>query len=488
MFSSNFALLLDSTWITIYLVFCSSFLSIILGTILGLCLYLTAPGRAWANRVLNPVLGFVVNFGRSIPFIILMVALIPFTRFIVGTSIGNNAAIVPLTIAAIPFFARIAESAFKQVGADLLEAGKALGLTPWQTVWKVVLPEAKQVLLEGATLTIVTLIGYSAIVGAVGGGGLGNVAILYGYQRFDVAIMLYTIIILFVLVQLVQWVGDFSSRNRTLKLWVPVSVILIVGSLLQIFGGGFEAKDTLKIGIVSGPQEEVMAVANQVAERDYGIHLKIVEFNDYVLPNEALNTGEIDANIFQHVPYLNSQIKARGFKLSPLTKTFTYPMGFFSTKIKRINQLPYGAEAAVPNDPSNEGRALLLLQSAHLIKLKPGVGLLPSLRDITVNPKGLKFEELDAADIPRALPDVELAGITNDYVTAAHLSLNQALLKEGSNSPYANIVAVQTSRLRDPKLQPLIAIMHSPEVVAETKKLFPNGAAVPAWKIEQSQP
>lgn len=481
MFSNNLQLLLESTWATLYMVFCSSVLSIFFGTGVGLCLYLTRQGAVWQNCVLNSILGFIVNFGRSIPFIILMVALIPFTRLLVGTSIGNNAAIVPLTIGAIPFYARIAESAFKQVGRDLLEAGQAMGLTARQTIFKIVLPESKYRLLEGVTLTFITLIAYSAIVGAIGGGGLGEVAILYGYQRFDVSIMIYTILILFVLVQLVQWLGDYASKRRSVILWMIISLPLLIGSSLQIFEENFVTTNTIRVGIIGGINDQVLAVANQVAEQKYGIHLKVIDFNDYVLPNEALNNGEIDANIFQHIPYLDAQVKAHGYKISPLTKTFIYPMGFFSDKITNINQLPYGALIALPNDPSNEGRALLLLQASNLIKLKPGVGLLPALNDITLNPKNLKFKELDAADVPRALPDVTMGAVTNDYAVVAHLSLEKAILKEGPDSPYGNIVAVQTSRLNDPKLQPLIAIMHSKEVVAEAEKLFPNGAAIPAW-------
>lgn len=481
MFSTNLQLLLTSIWGTLYMVFCASVLSILFGILVGLCLYLTQPGQFWQNRVIHQSLGFIVNFGRSIPFIILMVALIPFTRLLVGTSIGNNAAIVPLTIGAIPFYARIAETAFKGIGSDLLEAGKAMGLTPWQTICKIILPESKHRLLEGVTLTVITLIAYSAIVGAIGGGGLGQVAILYGYQRFDIPVMLETILILFVMVQLVQWLGAWSSKHRTLLLWTIVAIPLLAGSLFEMFGTNFSAANTIKIGIIGGPNDEVLAVANQVAEKEYGIHLQIIDFNDYILPNEALNEGEIDANIFQHIPYLDAQIKAHGYKISPLTKTFVYPLGFFSDKISNISQLPYGALIAVPNDPSNEGRALLLLQASGLITLKPGVGLLPDLQDIISNPKNLKFKELDAADIPRALPDVVMGAVTNDYASAAHLSLNKAILKEGSDSPYGNIVAVQTSRLNDPKLQPLIAIMHSPQVVAEAEKLFPNGAAIPAW-------
>lgn len=475
-------LLLSSTWDTLYMVFIASALSILLGLGVGLLLYISAKDGLWQHKNLHRILSLIVNVGRSIPFVILMIALIPITRFIIGTSIGTNASIIPLTVAAIPFYARIAESAFKQVAPGLLEAAKAMGLTPWQTVFKVIVPESKVSLLEGATLTIIALIAYSSIVGMIGGGGLGDVAIRYGYQRFDVAMMLATIVILVVMVQLVQWLGDLSSKKRTLWFWGLVAFPLLLGSLGQAFSNEINDKShTITVGIVAGPMEQVMQVAQQVAAQDYGVKLKIIVFNDYVLPNQALNSGEIDANIFQHQPYLDAQTKAHGYHISALTKTFVYPMGFYSTKISSLSQLPYGASVAIPNDPSNEGRALDLLQSAGLIQLNPSAGLFATPQDIISNPKHLQFKELDAADVPRALQDVTMGAITNDYIALAHFTVNQALIHEGPNVPYANIVAVQTSRLHDPKLQVLIPIMHSPEVLKETNSLFPNGAAIPAW-------
>lgn len=481
--STALQLLLSSTWDTLYMVFSASVLSIFIGLALGLVLYISAPNGVWTHNALNRILGFIVNVGRSIPFVILMIALIPITRFFVGTSIGTNASIIPLTVAAIPFYARIAESAFKQVAPGLIEAGNAMGLTPWQIIIKVVVPESKGVLLEGATLTIIALIAYSSIVGMIGGGGLGDVAIRYGYQRFDLTMMFLTIVILVVLVQFVQWVGDLSARRRTLFFWVLVALPLFLGAIGQNFIGNAHSKaNTITIGIVSGPMEQIMDTAQQVAQEQYGVHLKIITFNDYVLPNQALNSGEIDANLFQHQPYLDAQIKAHGYHLSALTKTFVYPMGYYSLKINSLNQLPYGAVVAIPNDPSNEGRALNLLAKASLIQLAPSAGLFATPQDIVQNPKHLQFKELDAADVPRALQDVSMGAITNDYVALAHFTVNQALIHEGPEVPYANIVTVQTSRLNDPKLQVLIPIMHSPDVVKETNILFPNGAAIPAWQ------
>lgn len=477
--------LLISTWQTIYMVFCASVLSIFVGLNLGILLLVTQKEGAWEQPWVYRILSFIVNLGRSIPFIVLMVALIPITRFLVGTSIGTNASIVPLTIAAIPFYARIAESAFKQVEKGLIEAAHAMGVTPWQLIFKVILPESLVPLLEGATLTIIALVSYSGVVGVIGGGGLGDVAIRYGYQRFDVAVMLITIVLLVILVQAVQWVGDFSSKHRTLKWWGLIVVILALGSGYQIAASQhwIGNKNVIRVGITSGPEEQVMQVATFVAQNQYGITIKTVVFDDYVLPNEALATGQIDANIFQHIPYLDTQIAAHGYKIKPIGKTFVYPMGFYSVKIHSISALPYGALVAVPNDPSNEGRALLLLAQKGLIKLDPKAGLLATPINITANPKHLHFKELDAADIPRALPDVTMGALTNDYVGAAHFTVNQALIKEGPNAPYANIIVVQDSRAKDPLLQKLVLIMHSKPVLDETLKLFPNGAAIPAWSV-----
>jgi D-methionine transport system permease protein len=215
-----FALLADATSQTLYMVGVSTLLGTLFGLPLGVLLAVTGRGELLPHPLFNRVAGAVVNATRSTPFIILVVAIIPFTRLIAGTSIGTSAAIVPLTVAAIPFIARLIEGAVREVDRGLIEAAEAMGATPLQIVRKVLLPEALPGIVLGLTLAVVSLIGYSAMVGAVGGGGLGDLGIRYGYQRFLPEVMAAVVIVLIVLVQLVQSAGDRLARRvnkRTLK-------------------------------------------------------------------------------------------------------------------------------------------------------------------------------------------------------------------------------------------------------------------------------
>lgn len=201
-------LLISALGDTLIMVFASALFGCLLGLPLGVALHVTKAGQILANPLLNRTLGMVVNVGRSVPFIILLVAIIPLTRLIVGTSIGTNAAIVPLAIGAIPFLARLVEGALMEIPAGLIEAAQAMGATHRQIIRKVMLPEALPGILNAIVITLVALVNYSAMAGAIGGGGLGDVGIRYGYQRFDPAIMLITVAILVVLVQLIQSVGE----------------------------------------------------------------------------------------------------------------------------------------------------------------------------------------------------------------------------------------------------------------------------------------
>lgn len=206
-------LIAASTGETLYMVGVSALLGTLLGLPLGVFLATSGKGELYAAPWVNRVLGAVVNAARSTPFIILVVAIIPFTRLIAGTSIGTNAAIVPLTVAATPFIARLIESAIREVDQGLIEAARAFGATPLQIVLKVLIPEALPGIALGLTLAVVSLIGYSAMVGAVGGGGLGDLGIRYGYQRFMPDMMIAVVVVLIVLVQLVQSIGDRLARR-----------------------------------------------------------------------------------------------------------------------------------------------------------------------------------------------------------------------------------------------------------------------------------
>lgn len=207
------SLLTNATLETLYMVILSAFIAILLGFPLGVLLFALRQKQLVYRPKLYHSLAFAVNITRSIPFIILMMAVIPFTRLIVGSSIGTQAAIVPLSLCALPFFARQVEAALNDVNLGLIEAGLSMGASPFQIILTILIPESLPLIIEGVTLMSISLIGYSAMAGAVGGGGLGDLAIRYGYQRFDTTIMFLTLIIMIILVQCTQWAGDFLSKK-----------------------------------------------------------------------------------------------------------------------------------------------------------------------------------------------------------------------------------------------------------------------------------
>lgn len=242
------------------------------------------------------------------------------------------------------------------------------------------------------------------------------------------------------------------------------------------------APNEVIVGTIAGPETTLMEVAKDVAKEKYNIDLKIVQFNDYVLPNTALADGSIDANMFQHMPYLQATMKAKGYNLTSIGKTFIYPMGIYSKKIKSLRELKDGSSVAIPNDPSNEARALLLLQNAGLITLKKSADVTATVNDIATNPKKLQFKEMDAAQLPRVLDDVTLAAINTNYAVIANLlPTRDAIFMEKSDSPYANIVVIRAEDKSKENLQHLVAALQSNKVLAKSKELF-QGQAIAAWQ------
>ncbi|AJC18054.1 MULTISPECIES: methionine ABC transporter permease [Pandoraea] len=217
MWSEMFDLFVSSFWETLIMVGISGLIGAVVGVPLGVLLYLTDRNGVLQNLPTNRIVGILVNAVRSTPFIILLVAVIPFTRLIVGSSIGTMAAVVPLTIAAAPFVARLVETALREVDRGLIEAAQSMGATTGQIVMKVLLPEALPGIVAGLTITFVSLVGYSAMAGAIGGGGLGDLGIRYGYQRFLPEVMITVVLILIVFVQLVQTFGDWLVRRLSHK-------------------------------------------------------------------------------------------------------------------------------------------------------------------------------------------------------------------------------------------------------------------------------
>lgn len=206
-------ILIEALGQTIYMVGISTILATLIGFILAIVLVVTDEGGLKPNKIINSILGFIVNTLRSFPFIILVVAIIPLTRAIVGKSIGETAALVPLTIGAAPFIARVIEGALKEVDKGLIEAAKSFGASDFQIIFKVMVKEAMPSIISGITLSIISIIGYSAMAGAVGAGGVGAVALTYGYQRFDNAVMIYTVITLIIIVQILQGAGNLAYKK-----------------------------------------------------------------------------------------------------------------------------------------------------------------------------------------------------------------------------------------------------------------------------------
>ncbi|SFB83257.1 D-methionine transport system substrate-binding protein [Flexibacter flexilis DSM 6793] len=266
-----------------------------------------------------------------------------------------------------------------------------------------------------------------------------------------------------------------------------LSIITLFFSALTLFSCQKSAKENnpnhLKVGVTSGPERQIAEAAQKEAKDKYNLDVELVFFNDYVVPNEALNQGDIDLNAFQHVPYLEQQAKQRGYKLAVVGKTFVYPIVAYSNKIRNIRELANGSTIAIPNDPTNGGRSLLLLQQNSLLQLREGVGLLPKVTDITANPKQLNILEIEAPQLPRVLDDenVVLAIINSNFAAQAGLDPNKnGLLKEDKNSPYVNVIAAREDNQHEEKVQKFVKAYQSEAVLQAAEKAF-GANAIKGW-------
>lgn len=241
------------------------------------------------------------------------------------------------------------------------------------------------------------------------------------------------------------------------------------------------ADTTVRVGIIGGEDEDLWkVVAAQAAKQ--GLIIKTVVFSDYNQPNEALEHGDVDANAFQHKPYLENQIKTHGYHITPVGYTAVWPIGLYSRKVQSVANLPKGAVIGVPNDPSNEGRALLLLQSQGLIKLREGSGILATAADITSNPKGIKIKELDAGIVGRTLDDLTAAVVNTDWALKAGLNADKDRIAQEpiANNPYRNFIAVKAGQENAPWVKGLVAAYQNEVVNAALNKIY-KGTGVTAW-------
>jgi D-methionine transport system substrate-binding protein len=240
------------------------------------------------------------------------------------------------------------------------------------------------------------------------------------------------------------------------------------------------ADQVVRIGATPGPHAQILEAVKPVLAKK-GVDLRIQEFSDYVVPNQALDAGELDANSFQHQPYLDNQVKDRGYKLVSVATTVNFPMGIYSKKHKSFDQIPTGGTVAIQNDPTNGGRTLLLLQDKGVIKLKQGVGFKPTVLDIVENPRKLKFIEIDAAQAPRTLDDVDAAAVNTNYAEPAGLSPQRdAILLEEPKGPYVNVIAVRAVDKDKPWVKDLVDAYRTPEVKAFIETKF-KGAVLTSW-------
>jgi len=248
-----------------------------------------------------------------------------------------------------------------------------------------------------------------------------------------------------------------------------------------LFAQAAAAQDKpLKVGVTAGPHAQIFDVVKQEAAKQ-GLKVEIIEFTDYVQPNAALAAGDLDLNSYQHQPYLDSANADRGYKLASIAKTVIFPIGIYSKKVKSLDELKPGAQIGIPNDPTNGGRALLLLQAQGLIKLKPEAGLKATPIDVVENPRKLRFVELDAAQLPRSLDDTDASAVNTNFALEAGLDPNRdAIARESADSPYANVLVVREQDKNRPDLQKLVSIYHSPVVKAFIDQKF-KGAVVAAW-------
>ena len=260
--------------------------------------------------------------------------------------------------------------------------------------------------------------------------------------------------------------------------WLSTSFIVL---LLTACSQPERAANEIWIGTIAGPETDLMEIAQKVAKKQFNLNIKIIEFEDYTTPNTALAEGSIDANLFQHQPYLDVAVKNQGYPIESIGKVFIYPMGIYSKKTHHLSELRKGAIVAIPNDPSNGARALRLLAQEKLISIQDDGDLVLTPKEIHYNPLSLVIKELEAAQLPRILEDVDIAIINTNYAVPADLLPNRdALALENKDSPYANIVVVRSKDKEDPKYQNLLAALHSDEVIEEAKKIF-QGQAIKAW-------
>lgn len=271
----------------------------------------------------------------------------------------------------------------------------------------------------------------------------------------------------------------FTMKNNIQRLFFP----LLLFYFLFACSAGENQDNQIRVGITSGPERAIAEAAKKVAKDKYDLDVELILFNDYIVPNEALLNGDIDANAFQHEPYLREQSQHRGYHFAIVGKTFLYPIAAYSKKIKHIDELKDGQTIAIPNDATNAGRALLLLQQQGLITLRSAAGLLPTLRDVEGNPQHVEIIQLEAPQLPRVLDDnsVTLAVINSNFAQQAGLIAEKnGLIVEQKTSPYVNVIVTRADDSTNVNIKHFVQAYQSEEVERAAKTIF-GGSAIKGW-------
>ena len=494
---------------TLYMTLFSTFFGYVFGMPLGILLKVSDKEGLRPNAVLYKILDVIANIFRSIPFLILLILLIPFTRFLVGKSYGTTATIVPLTIAAIPFIGRMVESSLNEVDPGVIEAARSMGASNLQIVFRVMLVEARTSLISGATIVTGTILGYSAMAGTVGGGGLGDIAVRYGYNRWQTDIMLVTVILLVVLVQIFQTIGMLIAnkldkrnkskndcnvetkyifqkirRNFIMKKLIAAALTgaLVLGTVGTSVVFAADDDKTITVAASETPHSEILEAAKPILEEE-GYDLEVTVFDDYVQPNEVVESGDFDANYFQHIPYLNSFNEEKGTHLVNAGGIHYEPFGIYPGTKSSLDDIADGDTIAVPNDTTNEARALLLLQDNGIIKLKDGAGLEATVNDIEENPYNVEIVELAAEQVARVAEETSYIVLNGNYALQAGYSVSKdALAYETSDSEaaktYVNVIAVKEGNENSDKIKALVDVLKSDEIKDFINEKY-DGAVIP---------
>lgn len=265
-----------------------------------------------------------------------------------------------------------------------------------------------------------------------------------------------------------------SFTQKTLFAALATALLLSSASALA-------ADKKIRVGIVGDTDVEIWKIVAAEAKKHH-LQVETVPFSDYLIPNEALERRELDANAFQHKPYLDNQVKTRGYHIVPVGNTAIWPIGLYSRKHKSVADLPHGAKIGVPNDPSNEGRALFLLQSQGLIKLKPGTGILATVADIASNPKAIEIKEFDAGIVGRSIDQLDAGVVNTDWAIKSQLDLKKERIAQETikGNPYANFIAVRSADAKSPWVKTLVAAYQT-EATKQALAKYYKGTAIPAW-------